>query len=76
MSKYDNVKVTYITEEDIIHPDETEEFDFTPVKVKYSSEWCECDNHRFHSYPGDGQCVCGVHKHHVHCFCGGISQVG
>jgi hypothetical protein len=30
----------------------------------------------FHSYPEDGACPCGVHKHHVHCTCGGITQVG
>lgn len=40
--------------------------------------WCEiadksCD---FHSYPQDGQCTCGVFKHHVHCVHGGVIQVG
>lgn len=28
------------------------------------------------SYPGDGECECGMVKHHVHCSCGGIVQVG
>jgi len=39
--------------------------------------WCTCEMDKFHSYPEDGQCACGVYKHHVHCAkCGGISQVG
>ena len=51
----------------------------TPV-FKLSSEWCSVGNGgdecQFHSYPGDGQCSCGVYKHHVHCWHGGIIQVG
>ena len=40
--------------------------------------WCTCDwDSEFLCYPDDGECVCGVWKHHVHCKkCGGISQVG
>jgi hypothetical protein len=39
--------------------------------------WCECgDKFEFLAYPEDGECSCGVHKHHVHCACGAISQVG
>lgn len=39
---------------------------------------CGCgDKTVFLCYPEDGCCVCGVHKHHVHCReCGGISQTG
>lgn len=45
---------------------------------KVSADWCECGvNETFGSYPEDGECSCGVHKHHVHCgTCGRISQVG
>jgi hypothetical protein len=47
-------------------------------RFQYKPEWCDhkgagCE---FHSYPADGQCVCGVFKHHVHCQHGGIIQVG
>jgi hypothetical protein len=39
--------------------------------------WCECENSTFGSYPADGECSCGMHKHHVHCgTCGKISQIG
>ena len=41
--------------------------------------WCKCEEgeHTFGSYPQDGECKCGMHKHHVHCgTCGKISQVG
>jgi hypothetical protein len=31
----------------------------------------------FGGYPMDGECECGMWKHHVHCAtCGGVSQVG
>lgn len=40
-------------------------------------EWCTGGHaNDFHSYPGDGQCVCGVVKHHVHGVCGHVTQVG
>jgi hypothetical protein len=40
-------------------------------------EWCMCGNAaEFLCYPEDGECSCGVNKHHVHCKCGRISQVG
>lgn len=41
-------------------------------------DWCNCgDEHTFGSYPEDGECSCGVYKHHVHCgTCGKIQQVG
>ena len=40
-------------------------------------EWCECERSEFLCYPGDGECSCGILKHHVHCKnCGGVSQVG
>jgi len=39
--------------------------------------WCRCKNPTFGSYPQDGECSCGMHKHHVHCgTCGKISQIG
>ena len=39
--------------------------------------WCQCKKSTFGSYPEDGQCNCGVHKHHVHYgTCGKISQIG
>lgn len=39
--------------------------------------WCKCKESTFGSYPEDGQCNCGVYKHHVHCgTCGKISQMG
>jgi len=42
-----------------------------------SEEMCNCDNPTFGSYPTDGQCDCGMWKHHVHCgTCGKISQIG
>ena len=41
-------------------------------------DWCECGkDETFGSYPEDGACACGMHKHHVHCgTCGHIAQVG
>ena len=50
-----------------------------PQKVKLTKlipEWCNCGHEEFLCYPGDGECECGVYKHHVHCKCGRISQVG
>ena len=54
-----------------------------PVEQKAAYEarqelWCRCgDKETFGSYPEDGKCDCGVHKHHVHCgTCGKISQIG
>lgn len=39
--------------------------------------WCKCKEPTFGSYPEDGQCTCGIHKHHVHCgTCGKVSQIG
>jgi len=46
------------------------------AEVELRHNWCECGKDEFHSYPEDGQCVCGMHKHHVHCTCGGVMQVG
>lgn len=41
------------------------------------NRWCDCKRSEFLCYPGDGECLCGTHKHHVHCKnCGGISQIG
>ena len=44
-----------------------------------SSEWCEDEpkkEHGFLCYPDDGKCACGIHKHHVHCKCGKLLQIG
>ena len=39
--------------------------------------FCSCEESTFGSYPQDGECDCGMHKHHVHCgTCGKISQIG
>ena len=47
------------------------------VRAKnFSQNWCECENSEFLVYTEDGECSCGVYKHHVHCTCGKISQVG
>ena len=52
-----------------------EERSFAPRALH--PQWCRCPADEFHSYPGDGECSCGVYKHHVHCsLCGGISQIG
>ena len=46
-------------------------------KFKLTSDWCKCQNFEFYSYPEDGECSCGIHKHHVHCAnCGGVNQIG
>jgi hypothetical protein len=55
--------------------------ELTPVRVAaYEARqelWCTCEESTFGSYPQDGECNCGVHKHHVHCgTCGKISQIG
>ena len=40
--------------------------------------WCECDDRRETlEFWDDGECDCGVHKHHYHCrACGGVVQIG
>ena len=41
------------------------------------NEWCDCgEDTGFRCYPEDGQCECGMHKHHVHNQCGHVVQVG
>jgi len=41
------------------------------------SSGCTCEHSEFLCYPGDGECSCGIFKHHVHCkLCGGVSQIG
>ncbi len=45
----------------------------TPKRV---DQWCNCGNPQYESYPQDGQCNCGIQKHHVHCQCGGVMQIG
>ena len=46
------------------------------MKFELKPEWCKCGKEEFHSYPEDGKCSCGIHKHHVHCNCGGVLQIG
>lgn len=49
----------------------------TPKESFLKGEWCKVNKDcEFHSYPEDGQCSCGVYKHHVHCNHGYITQVG
>jgi hypothetical protein len=41
------------------------------------AKWCDCGSDTgFRCYPGDGECECGMHKHHVHGTCGHVTQVG
>lgn len=43
------------------------------------SEWCQClnDNQENSEYFDDGECPCGIRKHHYHDpFCGGVTQIG
>ena len=48
--------------------------------MEYIGEWCENQakngNCEFDLYSEDGQCNCGVFKHHVHCKHGYVIQVG
>jgi hypothetical protein len=49
------------------------------MKAKPIQKWGHqswCPGEEFGSYPEDGACPCGAIKHHVHCTCGGIVQVG
>jgi hypothetical protein len=43
-----------------------------------SEMWCKCGSAwTFGTYPQDGECECGIKKHHVHCGnCGKVSQIG
>jgi len=39
--------------------------------------WCHCDKQEAGSFLMDGECNCGVNKHHVHCRnCKKILQIG
>jgi len=62
----------------LVHVVEEHERHAGDPRVKLRSGWCECEDGEctFHSYPADGECSCGVHKHHVHGTCGGITQIG
>lgn len=47
------------------------------------ARWCKCDENSSDkcftrsTYFGDGECDCGVEKHHYHGgVCGGITQIG
>jgi hypothetical protein len=50
--------------------------DIKRKKIILIQDWCECGNPDFLCYPEDDGCSCGMAKHHVHCKCGGILQVG
>ena len=45
-------------------------------KSHLNTDWCDCKKEKFSSYPQDGECSCGMYKHHVHCVCGSIMQIG
>lgn len=46
-------------------------------KLPLVSDWCDCgEDTGFRCYPGDGECACGVFKHHVHGQCGHVVQIG
>jgi hypothetical protein len=47
-----------------------------PALIKLRPEWCKCEEYTFHSYPANYECACGIDKHHVHCTCGRVAQVG
>jgi len=51
-----------------------------PYYFTLIGDWCKNedknDKCEFHSYPQDGECSCGIFKHHVHCHHGYIIQVG
>lgn len=39
--------------------------------------WCECSKPELGSFAENGQCKCGVEKHHYHCAkCSKIFQIG
>ena len=48
----------------------------TAFNLNQNGIMCDCDDSTFLCYPQDGECSCGMFKHHVHCACGGISQIG
>ena len=37
---------------------------------------CDCDEAIFDRFADDGKCNCGIHKHHYHCVCGKVYQIG
>lgn len=47
-----------------------------PIAYLLKPDPCKCGKSEFLCYPADGECPCGTVKHHVHCFCGGVSQWG
>lgn len=46
------------------------------LDVRLSSEWCVCAEESLLCYPEDGACDCGIVRHHVHCNCGKVTQIG
>jgi hypothetical protein len=48
-----------------------------PDTLRLTPEWCQCGPAQtFLSYPDDGECKCGIWKHHAHCgTCGKVSQI-
>ena len=76
-------KTKEVVELDCIHCDGAGEIsDEKLAQIKAEDKWydenmCQCDEPTFGHYPQDGECNCGMYKHHVHCgTCGRISQIG
>ena len=44
--------------------------------IKLKPHWCECDKEVDYCFADDDECVCGIAKHHYHCTCGNVIQVG
>lgn len=42
------------------------------------TDWCSCGYDGDETvFRDDGDCTCGIHKHHYHCAqCGGLVQIG
>lgn len=66
-----------VTEQVIDNP-EIRDLERRMKKAYADVPWCKCgDKQTFGRYPEDGQCSCGMYKHHVHCGnCDRISQIG
>jgi len=46
-------------------------------QVELVQAWCSCGQSSQSYAFEDGQCKCGIKKHHYHCnVCGGVTQVG
>lgn len=46
------------------------------IEAEKNIKWCECEDLDA-NYVHDGECNCGIHKHHYHCRkCLLVSQIG